>query len=264
MRGALLLLAILFLVSACASSSPTPDSPPAANSSSDEKISEVLSPVSDPTKAVAEKVPNPNYVKLMELLSGLGIKGVGLEYEEEPGLLLLIEVFSDPQIGQFDVALVYTGLEMSYDRNHKSLTVGGVTQASAVLAYMIKKVPRRKAVTTSEPEPVLAPELAPMKKTKPSRAVPKKPLKAPKKSFRKAKPAPLPKPTRPAPQKRPIVSPPITSPFESPDTKTLEPSPELEPESAIPPPSEPPQEASPVESSTPEPTPPAFNSDSGV
>ena len=86
---------------------------------------------------------SPAYLKLMELLKAQGYEGIGLQYESERTLEFLGRVFSDPRSFNRQIKLVYTGLQLAYDAQHQSVTIGGTTDANAVLSFLQKKVPAR-------------------------------------------------------------------------------------------------------------------------
>lgn len=132
------LLVLGFLVLQGCASSPEPEAP-----------SDVLEPVeevSTPEQPSAPTQDNPSefvdgppeYRALTELLHSLGYQGVGLQYESPEVLQFLQEVFRDPRAAGLSLKRVYTGLEMAYDTEHQSLTVGGTRDKEAVIAFLLK------------------------------------------------------------------------------------------------------------------------------
>ncbi len=106
----------------------------------------VLEPVESVEKKAetpAAPAPSPTLEKLLLLLKSHGYDGIGLEYESEATLELLQRVFSDPKATKRRIKLIYTGLAMSYDALHYSLTIGGSTDVNAILAFIQKNVPSR-------------------------------------------------------------------------------------------------------------------------
>ncbi len=85
--------------------------------------------------------------KLKALLRELNYEGIGISYESDATLDLMITVFSDKRAKNREIRLFYTGLAMSYDTKAQSLTIGGVMEAEAILQYIQKNVPARKVST---------------------------------------------------------------------------------------------------------------------
>lgn len=99
-----------------------------------------------PADVQADPVPpNPAYQRLMELFQSQNYEGVGMQFESDETLDLLYKVFSDQKTWNREIALVYTGLQMSYDNRHKSLTVGGTTSVTAILGYIQKHIPLKNS-----------------------------------------------------------------------------------------------------------------------
>jgi hypothetical protein len=117
----------LVLISACASS-------PDINESSNSMLQNV---------PPEERLISPNFTQLQEQLSSLGYEGVGLQFESLETQSLLMGVFSDLRTHRREIRLVYTGLSMSYDSRHKSLTVGGTSSQEAVIKFIVEKVPQK-------------------------------------------------------------------------------------------------------------------------
>lgn len=135
-RSALTVLFTFFV--GCASTSP-------------EHPSEVLEPVED-KNSFAQEAMNPAYLQLAQVLKSLGYEPIGIQYETQPVIEVLNKVFLDPRTHNRVIALLYTGLQMSYDKSAQSLTIGGTSNISAIVAYIQKNVPLRpkeqmKAVT---------------------------------------------------------------------------------------------------------------------
>lgn len=84
---------------------------------------------------------------LLATLKGLGYDGVGLEYESDSTLDFLNKLFQSPRVANRKIKLTYTGLALSYDAKHESLTVGGTTDVEYILKYIEKTVPVRPAKT---------------------------------------------------------------------------------------------------------------------
>ena len=100
-------------------------------------------PETTPTTAPAQ---GPSYQSLMDGLTSLGYEGMGLQFESEQTLMMLEQVFSDPALAGRKIRLVYTGLEMSYDPQYESITVGGLTRPVDIVNYVKKKIPLRDAI----------------------------------------------------------------------------------------------------------------------
>lgn len=109
-----------------------------------ESPSEALEPVGEPEERplpLAEESgelvePTPQYQKLKDQLESLGYQGVGLQYENPPVLEFLYSVFSDPRTAGLPLKRVYTGLQMAYDRQHHSVTIGGTRDVESVIRYL--------------------------------------------------------------------------------------------------------------------------------
>ncbi len=128
---------MLFL-SHCASS-PNPSAP-----------NDVLEPVTGDETSSQTLPPNPTYQKLMEIFQGLGYEGFGMQFESEATLEILVQAFSNPHAANRQIRLVYTGLATSYEPKAQSLTIGGLRDANAVLAFIEKHVPLKPHPTTPE------------------------------------------------------------------------------------------------------------------
>lgn len=105
---------------------------------------DVLEPL-DPAAAEAPTpTPSPLLSNLLEKLRALGYEGIGMTYESDPTLELLGKVFSDPVAANRQIRAVYTGATTTYEAKTQSLTVGGTSNAPAILAFIKKKVPLRQ------------------------------------------------------------------------------------------------------------------------
>ena len=131
-RGGILLLGCFFMMS-CASEEPM--KPPQAFS--------ILEPEEEKIST-----PNPNkslvYQKLSELLLSLGYQGVGLELEDDGTLEFLYQVFSSPKARNRKIQFVYTGLQLSYDKEQASLTFGEDNHLGRALKFIEKNIPIQK------------------------------------------------------------------------------------------------------------------------
>ncbi len=86
---------------------------------------------------------SPSLTQLLATLKTQGYDGVGLEFESDSTLEFLNRVFQSPRAANRKLKLMYTGLALSYDPKHESLTVGGTIDAETVLKYIDKYVPVR-------------------------------------------------------------------------------------------------------------------------
>lgn len=80
---------------------------------------------------------------LLATLKKWGYDGVGLEYESDSTLDFLNRIFQNPRMGNRKIKLTYTGLALSYDPKHESLTIGGTSDVETVLKYAEKTIPSR-------------------------------------------------------------------------------------------------------------------------
>lgn len=131
--GALLIGVILVLQAAC-SSSPTVPNPVSE--------SDILEPADAPSSEIVA-LPSPQLEKVLQLLTSLGYQGIGLEYEDEATLKFLEAVFSSPKVRNRKIALVYTGMQYSYDKEQQSLTLGEDEKVAKALRFIEKNVPIR-------------------------------------------------------------------------------------------------------------------------
>jgi len=207
-----------------------------------------------------------------EKLKSLGYEALGLQFESDETLLLLGTVFDSPVSHNRQIRIVYTGLEMSYDIGHQSLTIGGRKDLKSILNYIQKNIPSRSSMepvkgvtsevkTPTSPKGPIQTKKAKLKKTT---------VKTNKKSLRNSAkkiappsttvpPAVVPQSTlNPSPAtsttttESPVVEPPVTESLESEpsttvpkDTDSTSPDEAVSPESAEPessPSTEPPKE----------------------
>jgi hypothetical protein len=111
-------------------------------------------------------------IQLNEKLQSLGYEALGLQFESDETLLLLGKVFDSPVSHNKQVRIIYTGLEMSYDSKHQSLTIGGRKDLKSILSYIQKNIPNKKLSepVKSFPSEIIAPaspkDVVPSKKTK--------------------------------------------------------------------------------------------------
>ena len=108
------------------------------------KGSRILEPADSDAVAKADEkeIVNSKYDELMSVLGQLGYEGVGLQFENDSSLEFLIKLFSDPRMRDRKLRLIYTGLEMSYDARHQSLTIGGTRELEKIFAFIDKNVPK--------------------------------------------------------------------------------------------------------------------------
>ena len=126
----IILLAFTGLLGGCASEGPTRDMKPEDGA------------VSAASYLEAPK-PSPSLSQLLATLKIQGYDGVGLEFEGDTTLEFLNRVFQSPRAANRRIKLTYTGLALSYDPKHESLTVGGTSDLEAVLKYIEKHIPMR-------------------------------------------------------------------------------------------------------------------------
>jgi hypothetical protein len=127
-------MGLVLMLAAC-SSTPSGGGSGVLEAVENEKKTEGAEAVAPPT--------NPTLEKLLALLKTRGYDGIGLEYEAEATLDLLHRVFTDPKTSNRKIKLVYTGLAMSYDALHQSLTVGGTNDINQILGFIQKHVPAK-------------------------------------------------------------------------------------------------------------------------
>ena len=110
-------------------------------------------PILEPeaAKVGSEKPESATLRQLQEKLAELGYEAVGMQHEAETEHAFLLKIFSDPTTKNRKIRLLYTGLELSYDSEHESLTVGGTQDVGEVLRYIRENVP--EAPPAPEPTP---------------------------------------------------------------------------------------------------------------
>lgn len=94
--------------------------------------------------ADSESLNSPEFHKLNATLSSLGYQGIGMRYEATEMQQLLNKVFTDGRVAGRQIKLVYTGLALSYDPKHASLTIGGTTDPATIISYIEKQIPKAK------------------------------------------------------------------------------------------------------------------------
>jgi len=130
-------LIITLMLLGCAESPPTN-----ANSS---KVSGVLEEVGTEQNSLgASGAPdNPLLRNITDKLQGLGYEALGLQFENDETLLFLGSIFDSPITHDRQIRIIYTGLELSYDSKHKSLTIGGAKNLASILNFIEKNIPKR-------------------------------------------------------------------------------------------------------------------------
>jgi hypothetical protein len=105
-----------------------------------------VSPILEPVESEAPQVETPrapSFDKVMQLLQGLGYEGVGLELEDENTLQFVFSVFSNEKAQKRKIRFVYTGLQLSFDKEQSSLTLGENTNLKQTLRFIEKNIPFR-------------------------------------------------------------------------------------------------------------------------
>lgn len=94
---------------------------------------------------VAEVAPqrSPSYEKLMALATSLGYQAIGLEHEDDATLDFIFKVLSNPRAQNRKIALIYTGLQLSYDKSQFSLTFGEDFNLEKTLKFIEKNISAR-------------------------------------------------------------------------------------------------------------------------
>ena len=118
----------------------------AVGCTSPDRINDVLQPVVEnpnPSPSASPAPTSPALGNLEEALKKNGAEPVGMEFEDTAVLEMLYRVFSDPRLANRRIKLVYTGLQLSYDRKAESLTVGGTKKESDIIAFILKEVPKK-------------------------------------------------------------------------------------------------------------------------
>lgn len=150
------------LLVSCSSTPPTEESKPIPKappprSSVLEEVTEL-----DTKPELMAVTQDPTYAELMQLLTSLGYEGVGLQFESQDRLKLLIQAFSHPKVAYRNLRLLYTGTQWGYDLKHQSLTVGEAKDANQVVAFIEKNI-KLKPVSQRKPivkKPLVAPPAA--------------------------------------------------------------------------------------------------------
>lgn len=109
------------------------------------KVSDVLEEVKpeQPSNAPDSTQENPVLSRLTQKMQALGYEVIGLQFETNETLLLLESVFDSPVSQNRQIRIVYTGVTLSYDAKHRSLTIGGTQDTKAILKFIEKNVPLR-------------------------------------------------------------------------------------------------------------------------
>lgn len=237
LSGNLVFLTILI----CCASKPVP--PPVETP----KVSQVLEEVAPEqvSQDGEKKSANPLVTNINEKLNTLGYEALGLSFESDETLLLLGSVFDSPITHNRQIKIIYTGLMMSYDEKHQSLTINTSKNLASILSFIDKNVPKQieEAPESSPSQQMKAAPIAPS--VEPVKIIPavKKKLKNLKKRLTKK----IQKPKRNAKKQRTPrnrkVKPEITPPAESLPEQAL---PQAPPAEQAPPVEQaPPQETSP-------------------
>jgi hypothetical protein len=137
--GGITLGIVLFLLGGCAAGGPGRESPPDGSEG-----------VASATSYMEAPKPSPLLSQLLSTLKPLGYDGIGLEFESDTTLELLNRIFESPRAAGRRIKLMYTGLALSYDPKHESLTVGGTSDLEAILKYIEKNVPARPAAPATK------------------------------------------------------------------------------------------------------------------
>jgi len=106
------------------------------------EVSSVLEPA-DATPPVSPAPSSPLYQTVMALLSELGYEGMGLEHEDDTTLQFMITLFNSPKAQNKRIKYVYSGLQLSYDPEQASLTLGEDNNLTKALNFIDKKIPKR-------------------------------------------------------------------------------------------------------------------------
>lgn len=130
-------LIITLILLGCAESPPTNVNP--------SKVSGVLEEVgTEQTSLGASGAPdNPLLRNITDKLQSLGYEALGLQFENDETLLFLGSIFDSPITHDRQIRIIYTGLELSYDSKHKSLTIGGAKNLASILNFIEKNIPKR-------------------------------------------------------------------------------------------------------------------------
>lgn len=138
-------ISLVFLLTHCSSApEPVQEQP---------KIPGVLGEVDNkpggiPSSGTSE---NPLVANISEKLRSLGYEALGLQFENDETLLLLGNVFDSSISRDRQIKIIYTGLSMSYDSKHQSLTIGGTKNLTSILNFIDKNIPKRDSSDSVEP-----------------------------------------------------------------------------------------------------------------
>lgn len=141
------ILGLVYFISSCSSE-------PVSSPPKKPKVSSVLEEVSphQENPVVEESKANLLVTNISEKLKGLGYEALGLSFESDETLLLLGNVFDSPIVQNRKIKIIYTGLVMSYDAKHQSLTISTSKNLASILSFIEKNVPRQ-GEEQANPEP---------------------------------------------------------------------------------------------------------------
>lgn len=105
--------------------------------------SDILEPIDERPTPETTSLPSPQLERVTQLLAGLGYQGIGLDHEDEGTLSFVEAVFSSPKTRNRKIRLIYTGLQLSYDKEQESLTLGEEVPLEKTIRFIEKNVPRR-------------------------------------------------------------------------------------------------------------------------
>ncbi len=248
LKNQLITLSACMLIAACSSQPVVDETKPPPKIVPKNNVLEEVNESDSGKTALMETTQDPTYAQLMQLLSSLGYEGVGLQFESQDRLNLLIQVFSNPKAAYRNLRLVYTGTQWNYDLKHQSLTVGEGKDAAQVVQFIekhikLKPVSQRKPIvkkTPVAPPPVQSsfPKKLPVDVTnKLKKQIPEpapSPMENATDSIVKSTPAPTPSETPQAKEEAVHESAPVETPESSPSEKVVEtPTPEPSSEEKI-------------------------------
>ena len=126
------------------------------------KISDILEEIR-PEEGSTNQVrvsDNPLVIHISAKLQSLGYEALGLQFETDGTLLLLGKIFDSPVSHERQIRIIYTGLAMSYDSKHQSLTIGESKDLGSILIFIDKNIPKRNSSEQiNKPSPVSMPTL---------------------------------------------------------------------------------------------------------
>ncbi|GEM_PF-2390344 len=193
------------------------------------QIPGVLEEVNEGAKSgnLTDTPENPLVTNVSEKLKNLGYEALGLQFENDDTLLLLGNVFDSALTYDRKIKIIYTGLEMSYDSKHQSLTIGGTKNLGTILNFIDKNIPKKETFeqsdSTTVPADVTQSSMESEPQIEPSKNKSKPQKKKSRKSKAKAKSIGV-KPT-----KKNMVQPKKPSPVTQPTVTTEPPGPSSEP-----------------------------------